>query len=925
MRIGSLPIAVGLLVMGLFTGALRAGTPDPAGVEFFENQVRPLLADACYKCHSQQAEKLKGKLYVDSKAGIDKGGESGKLIVPGKPDESLLIQAVRWANEDVQMPPKKKLPDAQIKVLEQWVAMGAPYPETAGGTKPITIDSMAEARRFWSFQPPKDHQPPAVMDEAWPRSKIDRFVLAKLESKGLKPSPEADRRTLIRRATLDLHGLPPTSEEVEAFVNDQSSSAWEKVLDRLLASPRYGERWGRHWLDVARYADTKGYVFQEERRYAYSYTYRDWVISALNADLPYDQFLIYQIAADRLVGSASADPTTGVEHLAAMGFLTLGRRFLNNQPDIIDDRLDVLTRGTMGLTVACARCHDHKYDPIPIKDYYSLYGVFASSTEPKEGPIIGGPQNPALRDAYEKELASRQAEVTKYLEKRHAEINKQIKTAEQISAYLLAADEAEGLSGRRELSGLAQKKNLRSGLIQRFKEQLARSKSQSEPVFAAWHEFAAVPEKEFAAKAADVAKGLSRKVNPLIEKAVFADKPPATLKEVADRYGQALAKYADRAEKCEDPFEEQLRQAVRGDNAALVITAAEIENIFERDDREKLRALRTKVDALSATHAGAPARAMVLNDMPNPVEPRIFIRGNANNPGQQVPRQFPEILSPSARHPFKDGSGRLELARLIASSDNPLTARVMVNRVWAWHFGHGIVRTPSDFGTRGERPTHPELLDHLAVRFVRDGWSIKKLHKLIMLSATYRQASNDRPECVAADAENTLLWKFNRQRLSLEAMRDSLLFASGELDASIGGRAVEITKPPFSKRRTVYGFVERQNLPGMFRSFDFASPDQHVPIRYGTTVPQQALFMMNSPFVIEQAKSLAKRTEAATDPATRIERLYQFAYQRRPAPDEQALGLAFVQSNSDSSGAALSAWQRYAQALLLANEFVFMD
>ncbi|HJT75755.1 MAG TPA: DUF1549 and DUF1553 domain-containing protein, partial [Gemmataceae bacterium] len=615
-----------------------------------------------------------------------------------------------------------------------------------------------------AFQPVRNPPLPAVKAATWCRSPVDRFILAKLEAKGLAPSPAADRRTLIRRVSFDLVGLPPTPAEVEAFVHDPDPEAYAKLVDRLLASPHYGERWGRYWLDVARYADTKGYVFEDERRYPFAFTYRDYVIRSFNEDLPYDQFIVQQLAADRLPLGPDKRP------LAAMGFLTLGRRFLNNPNDIIDDRIDVTCRGLLGLTVGCARCHDHKFDPIPQADYYSLYGVFASSVEPKDLPVIREPKpSPAYAD-FEKELASLERDATRY-EKEH--------------------------------------------------------------------------EQELKAR--------------------------------------------------------------------------------NRAARDGLRRLRKKIDRLRVTHPGAPPSAMVLNDAPQPVQPHILLRGNPRNPGKAVPRQFLACLSGPDRKPFTQGSGRLELAEAIANPTNPLTARVLVNRVWLHHFGEGLVRTPSNFGLRGEPPTHPELLDYLAATFVEQGWSIKRLHRLILLSNTYRESSAADPRAEHLDPENRLLARRDRTRLDFEALRDALLAAGGRLDLAMGGRSVDLVNAPFSTRRSVYGFIDRQNLPGLFRAFDFASPDATSAQRHETTVPQQALFLMNSPFVVEQAKRLAARPDviAHADDAGRIDYLYRLLYARPAEPEEVALGERFL--GAAGGGGSLAPWEKYAQVLLLANEFAFVD
>ncbi len=635
---------------------------------------------------------------------------------------------------------------------------------------------------------------------------------------------------------------------MDAFVHDPDPDAYEQLVDHLLASPHYGERWGRYWLDVARYADSKGYVFEEERRYPFAYTYRDWVIRSFNDDLPYDQFVTQQLAADLLPLGEDKHP------LAALGFLTLGRRFLNNQADIIDDRLDVVGRGLLGLTVGCARCHDHKFDPIPQRDYYSLYGVFASCTEPKELPLLEKPERTPALIAFEAELKKREEAVTKYRAERLAAVLKQAREPATVATYLKAAREARGLDQQKRRE-LARNRNLSALLLGRWADALAKASPPDDPAKLA--EWLARPEGQ------------------------------ETLKRVLD------------------------------------VPAAQVDQLFNRADRNKLRDLQRQADQLRATSPAAPPRAMVLADLPNPVEPYVFLRGNPGNRGPKVPRQFLEVLAGPERKPFTHGSGRLDLARAITSKDNPLTARVFVNRVWDWYFGRGLVTTPSDFGMRSEPPSHPELLDWLAARFVADNWSIKQLHRLIVLSATYRQSTEGSPQSVAGDPENRLLSRQNRKRLDLEALRDSLMFVAGQLDDKVGGPPVSLTAAPFSHRRTVYGFIDRQNLPGLFRNFDFASPDTHSPHRFTTTVPQQALFLLNSPFAQEQAKALAKRAEAVA-PEQRVKRLYRFVYGRAPTADEIDLGLAFVRT-TPATEAGLTAWEQYAQVLLLANEFAFVD
>ncbi|HEY7114990.1 MAG TPA: PSD1 and planctomycete cytochrome C domain-containing protein [Tepidisphaeraceae bacterium] len=897
---------LGLGLLTAFALAAPARAADtPQGFEYFEKHVRPILVDSCYKCHSAKSEKLKGGLYVDTRQGLLKGGKTGPAIVPGDLDKSLLIKAVRYTDDDLQMPPKEQLSKEQVAVLEAWVKMGAPDPRTSpsvaeAGAAPPTKLSLADAKNFWSMKKPVMPAVPVARGD-WAKSPIDAFVLEKLDAAGLEPAPPADKRTLIRRATLDLTGLPPTAAEVEAFEADASPNAFEKVIDRLLASPAYGERWARHWLDLARYADTKGYVFQEERRYPYAYTYRDWVVRALNEDIPYDQFLIHQIAADRVVAK---DPNADRRNLAAMGFLTLGRRFLNNQADIIDDRLDVVFRGTMGLTVACARCHDHKFDPIPTADYYSLYGVFASSVEPTGDalPLLETKEKSPQTIEYEKELAARQAEIAKFNQERFDKIVPPLRTAKVIEKYLLAAGQAKS-GDRGEIRQIATAQDLRRGPLERWRNLLAGSAGKPDPVFAPFHALMAIPEKELAAAPIPAA-------NKLVLKALIEEKPKSRA-DVARVYAELFVRY-DKPQGPSDPDEEALRQVLRGPNSPVHFTVADVEQLFNRDDRNRESELKRKRDALMATHPGAPARAMVLQDAPTPVTPVIFKRGNPAMPAGQVPRQFLACVAGEGRQPFKEGSGRLELAQAIASKDNPLTARVFVNRVWLEHFGKGLVRTPSDFGIRGERPTHPELLDYLAVKFMQDGWSIKKLQKTIMLSATYQQSSIASAKAIQADADNRLLSHQNRQRLDFEGMRDSILFVSGQLDRTVGGKAIDLMAQPFTHRRTIYGFVDRQNLPSMFRAFDFASPDTHAPRRFTNTVPQQALFMMNSPFVVEQARALAGRINEITAPADKVRGLYRAVLARDPSKDEIELGLQYVNGESTAPSVASShgsVWQ----------------
>ena len=929
-RRNSLPVCLGAILMMSLTSVRAADAPafSAEQVGFFESKVRPVLADHCLKCHGPT--KQSGALRLDSRAGALEGGETGPAVAPGDPDGSLLLQAVRKTHQDIKMPPKGKLPAPAIEALAAWVKMGAPWPKDVPKSENTIGDA---AKNHWAFRPIVAPAVPSVKESARVRTPVDAFILARLEKEGIAPSDEADRQTLIRRLSFDLLGLPPTALEVSAFVHDPRADAYERLVDRLLDSPHYGERWARHWLDVARYADSKGYVFQEERRYPFAYTYRDYVIRAFNADKPYDQFLIEQIAADKL---PNADPA----NLAALGYLTVGRRFLNAKEEIIDDRIDVVCRGMLGLTVGCARCHDHKYDPVPTDDYYSLYGVFDSSKEPTDLPEIPGDVSDALRADFEAQIGAKQKAMDAFQKTKLDEIQGDL--AEHAAGYLEAAL-ALGFDGRsakldeRAKAGKLVAIRLRA-VSQRWKAALDNTRGKPNPIFNAWHAFAAIDGPEFSRKAQGVARGLLDKpaaCNPVLAK-TFADKPPASMLEVAGRYGALLTEAEHKwsvaqktgAKALSEPDWELLRSVLHGDNGPLAIKPDNLSRMLAKDERNTLNKMSNAVAAIRATHPGSPPRAMVLNDLPNPVEPHVFLRGNAGRPGKQVPRQFLGFIAGPDRKPFKNGSGRLELAQAIASKSNPLTARVLVNRVWLNHFGAGFVDTPSDFGTRSDPPTHPELLDWLASDFMAHGWSLKHLHRRIVLSSTYRQRSLDRPEAKAKDSENRLVWKYNRHRLEFEAVRDALLAASGVLDQTVYGRPVALADPPFAPRRTIYGFIDRQNLDPMYRTFDFASPDASSPKRFVTTVPQQALFLMNNPFVIQQAKTLAALPDLNSGPPeSRVDHYYERLFGRPPTTNERAAGLAFLkaQAAAPPSAKGLNAWQEYAQVLLLTNEFVFVD
>jgi mono/diheme cytochrome c family protein len=874
-----------------------AAQPSTADIEFFEKQVRPVLSEQCWSCHGPK--KQNAGLRLDSRAGIVKGGESGPAIDEKEPGKSLLLSAIRHEGE-LRMPPKPKarLGRPAIDALTEWVNRGAPWPATS-------LPEATDWRKHWAFQPVANPVPAIHADDKWSRSAIDRFVWDKLHDKGLAPAPEADRRTLIRRVTFDLTGLPPTPEEVETFLKDDSPEAYPRLVQRLFDSLAYGERWARLWLDIARYADTKGYVFFEEPNYPWAYTYRDYVIEAFNKDLPFDRFVMEQLAADRLVGDDRRP-------LRALGFLTVGGHFMNNTHDIIDDRIDVVTRGLLGLTVGCARCHDHKFDPIPQADYYSLYGVFASSDEPTVQPLYVAPPKTEAYEKFAAEMTARERKLREFVQKKKDELAKGAR--KRAAEYLLAAHALRDRPGQEDFMLIADGNDLNPKMVVRWQSFLNRTRKAKDPVFAAWHRFADVPEAEFAAKAPAIVTGLnSSGVNPLIARA-FAE-PPKSMADVAKRYADLLVA---------EPTDHAVRQLLADPDYPPNVTVGDygdLDLLPDRPSQAELQKLRKELEQWRATGPGAPPRAMALVDAAKPTSPRIYLRGNPYNLGPAVPRQFLACLSGPDRKPFADGSGRLELAKAIANPKNPLTARVFVNRVWQALFGRGIVTTPGDFGLRGDPPSHPELLDHLASTFMADGWSVKRLMQRIVLSVSYRQQSIESIESTKLDPDNALFGRMNRRRLGFEPMRDALLAASGKLDRSVGGPSVQNFLAPNATRRTLYAHLDRLNVPGVYRTFDFPSPDATNARRDQTTVPPQALFLMNHPFVTECARNLVQRPDVASlaEPKRKLDRIFALLFSRSPTDRERALATEVIGTDPANG------WPRFAQALLMTNEFLFVD
>jgi hypothetical protein len=1201
-RSASRIVTASLLTASILIGAARAWGADPtsAEIEFFEKKIRPILVAHCQECHSSTLTSIKGGLELDHRDGMRKGGDSGPAL-SDKPDQSLLLKALHY--DGLEMPPKGKLPVNVIADFEQWVKMGAPDPrDRPAGTGSTKLD-FARASQHWSYQRPKLTEPPAVNQADWPQRELDKFILASLEKQGLKPSPPADRRTLIRRATFDLIGLPPTNEEVEAFVNDPSPHAFATVVNRLLDSPHYGERWGRHWLDVARYGEDQAHTFKA-RNYPQGYRYRDWVIDALNRDLPYDRFVSEQIAGD-VLGSPS-DPG----RLSALGLFALGPVYYQDNgeqakalADEWDDRIDTLTRGVLGLTVSCARCHDHKFDPISMTDYYALAGIFASS-EYQERPIVPQEVLDQKRDA-DAAAKSHQLQLDRFLDGQARQLRATLVTdiPQLMKAAWIAINQQKGKpNDKKLLARVAKEQKVSEVLLKRWVDTLTApaAAQSSRPHLAAWYEWLAKqdPQKDLSTDAAALAKVeqfaielqslvqaklpqrdqlfaefgenvafvaeadravVAPGVIPLgnlfddpngvsLSSAIAIDKFGAAASDKSlgvDRVVQGWGKQTQIAPDLHFEFTQlgsdgsshggvindgwdatggirtlgqpfpsnagrteqgigmhanalitfdldQLRQAgllpsdqkfmFRADRAGLnddtfggggpsahlaVIVSrphrkkdvydgiiagyvnGQLVKIAENDrvyyfggdlpaplkangtfatfevpipaearyltlvatgagmgpgdntissDHTVFSGARLELDPLPAAQAATAALpavdgtgvqtdpkrsrqdAVLLSEMlydqgllalpgseadQRLTEPaisqlkelraeqarlkqladaikvpmahsltetsgrdlKIYLQGNPTKLGDVAPRSLPMVLTGGTRQPISTkGSGRAELAQGIASRDNPLTARVIVNRIWRGHFGFGLVRTPSNFGQLGDAPTHPELLDTLAVRFMDTGWSLKSLHREIMLSATYQQSSAFRADGMEIDPENRWLWRMNRRRLEVEPWRDAMLSVTGELDRTVGGPPVDLASGG-NRRRTVYAFISRHQLNELLRLFDFPDPNITSDRRSVTTVPLQQLFVLNSEFMSQRAKALATRLNAdrtATN-EDRIRQAFVLLYSRPPAEAELKLGLAFLGSATPTGGNPLTAWEQYALALLGTNEFSFVD
>ena len=937
----------------------------------FNQQVRPIFAEYCIHCHGPDASNRSADLRLDVEAEAKKSA-----IVSGAADKSELIQRIETGDPESVMPPPstgKALTPREKEILRKWIDEGAKYSD------------------HWAFQPigrAEDLIAALPVDDVGNASPIDRFLEAKLKPAGLSFAPQVSRSQFIRRATFDLTGLPPTWAEVEAFVNDTTDGSVERLIDRLLESPRYGERWGRHWLDIARYADTHGGAAIGFTSFPFSYTYRDYVIRSFNQDLPADRFLVEQIAADQM-GLAEGNPS-----LAALGFLTVGMQF-RNYHDTIDDQIDVITRGLMGLTVTCARCHDHKFDAITTADYYSLYATIAPSKSPTQLPVIGSVSDEKAREQYSRELKDLSTKLHQFSREQNEVMRNRLRM--QVGMYL--AEIAKGM-GEQDISTQFlsyRTDDFRPYVFNRWLKYL-KGMTSEDPVFGPWIEMQSwgqLPAEEFQKRCGEYIAKLAGELeaagrtpdklhalrgepprwNPFVVDAI-QEKKPGSLTELAGVYGsvfadqqrlwlQALLEATLEATSADSvvpddnpkhlvvnsPSHRQIRHHLYSAGTPLDIPEDEAARLTNRTINDLISGKKSAIHSLNLSSPGSPPRAMIMREDPKPDDAFVFLRGNPLSRGDKV---VPRFLSAIAGDPgnrnsgnrdsinevFEDGKRRLGLANAVIADSNPLTRRVLVNWLWQNHFGVGLVRTADDFGTRGQPPTHPELLDYLADELKKQGWSFKWLHRQIMLSRAYRQGAIESEHAREVDPENRLLWRMPRKRLEFEAMRDAMLSVSEELDITMGGRPVDLNATPAVPRRSVYGFINRDVIANLMSTFDAANPNACTAKRPETTVPQQTLFALNSEFIQDRAAKLAVLTKAMnleTDEA-RIVVLFRRTLGREPTEKELGQVKGFV---NDAEGVAVPTepttvsegsakdregrWVQLAHALLASNEFTFLD
>ena len=956
-RLGVSFALVSLSLSAFFTPTLFA--QDVAGVDFFEKKVRPILVERCYDCHSVE-KNVKGGLLLDTAEGWRKGGDTGPAIVPGDVEKSLLITGVRYHDTDFQMPPKNKLPEAEIAALEQWVKMGAPDPRTHSVKLAKTGMTFEEGRDFWAYQLPKKSAVPAVKDAAWARNEVDRFLLAKLQEKNLHPNADTDRATLARRVYFDLIGLPPTPEQIEAFVKDKSPDAYAKFVDGLLASPHFGERWGRHWLDVVRYAESvtlRGLVYKEAWRY------RDYVIDSFNMDVPFNQLVQEHVAGDLMTGSVEQRQ----HQILGTAFLAMGNSTLEEQDkkqlamDVVDEQLDTIGKAFMGQTFGCARCHDHKFDPIPTKDYYAMAGILSSTRSLETANVsrwveVGMPLPPdeeAKVEAHEKAVAALEKEL-KGLKARQSKLaSANIDKGSEKMPKILAPSELPGIVVDDE----------QAKVVGEWKHSLYSKAFIGSGYL---HDLNADKGKKTLTFVPDIRKTGNYEVRlAYVYQQNRASNVPVTIltadgevmlqvnqKLEPPMLGRFVSLGRHRFEKSGAGFVLISNEGTDGHvvadavqfipveelaPTATVADAAPVEESKRKKDEQAAAKIAAEVKRMEAEMKQLTASGMVRPKVMSVVEAEepgdtfVHIRGSVHTLGDKVPRGFLKVATygPAPEIPEKQ-SGRLQFGEWIASRNNPLTARVYVNRTWHWLFGEGLVRSVDNFGTTGDAPSHPELLDYLAVKFMEEGWSTKKLVRELMLSRAYQMSSTPNEAAKLADPENRLLAYAHRRRLEAEQMRDAIMTLSGALQLDMGGNTIKDgTNADYNykheeTRRSVYLPVFRNSLPDIFEAFDFADPSMVVGKRNNSTVAPQALYLMNHPFVVEQSNLAAKRLLAEPgDDRAKIERAYWSTMGRAPTSGEREVALRFV--TEKNGGNREEVWGQLYQALFASVDFRYLN
>jgi hypothetical protein len=939
-----------------------------------------LLVEHCHSCHGAQAI-AKGNLRLDTPQGWLVGGDTGPAIVPGKPDESLLVRAIRYDGGEYEMPPTGRLPEGSIRLIEDWVTRGAPAPPHDDASAavprvgPAGIDLEA-GRRFWAYQPPREWPLPEVRDRTWATRPIDRFVLARLEATGLRPQPPADRAALVRRLSFDLLGLPPTPDEIDAFLGDSSSTAYESLVDRLLASPHFGERWGRHWLDIVRYAESvtlRGFILPEAWRY------RDYVIESFNRDRPYDQFLREQVAGDLLPAETFQDRR---RQLVAIMFLTLGNTNLEEQDkaqldmDVVDEQLDVLGKAFLGQTIGCARCHDHKFDPIPTADYYALAGILrnarllehANVSQWVQAPLPLPPEEEARAQRHEAALA----DLTSRVEQAKAHVAQLAGGPNIVPAANLPGiviDDRQAVRVGAWQDSQYTKRYIGDGYAHDQDQDKGRKTLTFAPELPGDGRYEVrlaythggnradrVPVTVFSAEGERTTHIDMRQPPPIDGRFVTlgeyrfeAAGQSFVLVANEGTVGHVIAdavQFLPRDGTASDTAPSDASSDSASSDSAVPAAAADAAELAAR--RDDLQRLEAELAALTSSAPKRPAVPTVI-ERPEITDAAIHVRGSVHALGAVVPRGFLRVATtgPAPTLP-SHASGRRELADWLADPQNPLTARVYANRVWHWLFGRGLVRTVDNFGSTGEAPSHPELLDHLALRFVEGGWSVKRLVREMVLSETYRQSSAERGEGWRIDPENRLYWRAHRRRLEAESLRDAMLAMSGRLTTDLGGPTIrpgveaDYNYVDTDTRRSVYVPVLRNSLPELFEVFDFPDPSLVVGHRNQSTVAPQALYLMNHPFVRQQAAAAARRLLAETpsddaspddapvdetspDDAARIDRAFRLALGRSPSEAERAIAARVLADVPDRSRADDRAWTNLFHLLFSSLDFRYRD